>query len=354
MKKITVIITGFLILSTVVLHPALSSESVLLESERAKEMLHQQNLDEIKTIYENVVHKIDTGKDPTREVKQLLGFEEVQSILSCIADNRSVDRINILFSNKPPVIKNLLLTNDFLQDTTKESEQYTQMKTIFDEALSSEIHSIEDIYRLEIVQSLNLSRDQISELYNHWESFLSKHPSIASMFDIDESDLFILVLIIFTCLVIYILIFNGLVAAVFTDVILVYYQLGVGVVEAVLFGIAMSGLIVEIRPRVLGNRSIVSWIAEEILFKFFPFLSLYEEGVKTMISSTFAIVLLAGFMAAYLYMPFVTFFAGGLFSVALPLIVSAAIFYLFKLFDNKTYGGIEKHQGITISYLSYD
>lgn len=352
MKKITVIITGFLILSTVVLHPAISSESVLLESERFKEMLHKQNFDEIKTIYENVVHKIDIGKDPTQEVKKLLGFEEVQNILSYIADNRSIDRINILFSNKPPVIKNLLLTKNLVQDTTEESKQYNQIKTIIDETLSSDIHSIDDICRLELVQSLNLSGGTISELYDHWESFLLKHPSIASMFDIDESDLLIFVLILFTCLIIYIFVFNGLVAAVFTDLILLYYQFGVGVVEAVLFGIGMSGLIDEIRPRVLGNRSIVTWIAEEIIFKFFPFLSLYEEGVKEMISSTFAIVLLAGFMAAYLFIPFFTFIAGGLFSVALPLIVSAAIFSLFKFFENKNNGGSEKHQGIIFSYLS--
>jgi hypothetical protein len=334
MKKFAVLIVCLLVLSTCILLPTITSEPILTQSK----MIHcgsgviqpapQNHNDEIRGIYEHIIERLELGEDPTYDVQLLLCYPEVQSMLSLIADNDSISTVDMVFSDKPTIIKSLYLTQKVITtDEKRQQETYQKIQSLFDATMSFDIDSIDDIYALDIVQSLNISKDHLSNYYTQWQTYLLDNPSVARLFDPAEFDLVLYGIILFICLLFYIFVFNGVVV-VFGAQFVEFYPIVVGVIESTLFGIVMSGLLCEIRPQLLRNRSIITWIAEELIFKFVPSLSMYKEGIEEMISSTFALVLLAGYFAAYLYMPLLTFFAGGAFSVAIPVVLSLIIYYV--------------------------
>ncbi|MBS3749007.1 MAG: hypothetical protein KGY67_04845 [Candidatus Thermoplasmatota archaeon] len=159
--------------------------------------------------------------------------------------------------------------------------------------------------------------------------------SIIPPFFTQEFDILTFGSILFLFLIAYIFLFNGAVCSLFTDQILNNYKLLVGVLESVLFGVLMSGVIDEIHIKIMGNRSIVTWIAEEIIFQFLPFLSIYEEGVKEVISSSFAVLLLGSYLIAYISSPTFAFIAGGVFSLSIPTIMTIIVYLIYSHVVNK-------------------
>lgn len=341
MKKIAVLFTCFFILTTGVLLPTITSESMLVQSEKYQSYnnyftpIAANSSDEIKGFYETIIYKMNAGLDPTTEIKSLLTIKEIQTIFSLLDGNESIERIRMIYSDNPPIVKNLFLTRELLKDRTRESERYGEIKDIFDNAISYEFKSIDDIYELEIVQTLNLSKSQLLQLYDHWHNFLLQNPSVAKLFDLDNPDLVILIFVFLVCLIAYIFVVNGMIATVFNTEFLLVLTLSIGVVEAAIFGVVMSGFLREMRFGILSNRSLIVWIAEEVIYRIFPSLIAWDEGIKEMISSSFALLFLVLFLATYMYVPAFTFFCAGLFSVGFNIIISVIVFFIIRIFIEK-------------------
>lgn len=333
--KVQVVMASVLVLSTVILLPMVQSDPMTapVSTTCVAPSIHQSppqlHHDEMEQLYDSIIEKINKGDDPTNETRELLQYQEIQEMLALIADNESRATIDILFSNKPSFVKRMYLLQ---QVTTANERQQTALQQhicwLCEVTLSHTLTSIDEIGALEIVQSVNISKQQLVDSETHWSTFLRGNPSVAALFDPEEFDLVVYALILFSCLLVYVLVSSGILTALATSDSVLIWQMGVGVIESLLFGIAMSGVIDELRFNVLGNRSIITWIAEEVIFRLVPFLSAYEDGITTMISSTLALVLIAGYFVVYM-IPLFTFVAGGLFSLAIPLVASLIIYYLY-------------------------
>jgi hypothetical protein len=333
-KKIAVLFTCFFILTTGVVLPTITSESMLPLSKKSHSYNDSFNSitgnrsDEIKNLYEMLIYKINADLDPTTEIKSLLTFEEIQTIFSLIDGNESIERIRMIFSDKPSIVKNLFLTRELIKDRTRESETYYEINDIFDTSIIYEIESVDDIHDLEIVQTLNLSKSQLLQLYDHWHNFLWENPSIAKLFDFEEPDVVVFILIFLGCLIAYVFIINGLLATIITADHLFILTLAIGTIEAILFGLAMTFSMAEFYP--LNNRSITNLIAEFVIF-LVPSLGEYWGGVEAMVSYSFGLLFLVFFLALYVYSPLISFICAGLFFIGINVLISIIVFFLYNL-----------------------
>lgn len=326
--------TRFFILTTGVLLPTITSESMLLLSKKSQlyndtfNSISENSSDEIKNIYEMVIYKINAGLDPATEIKSLLSFEEIQSIFSLLDGNESIERIRMIYSDKPSIIKNIFLTQDLIKDRTRESETYKEINYIFDDSIIYEIESVDDIHDLEIIQTINLSKSQLLQLYDHWHNFLLQNPSVANLFDFEEPDWVILILIFLGCLIAYVFIINGLLATIITADHLLILTLSIGVIEAFLFGLTMTFFMAESSP--FNNGSITNLILNLLIF-LVPSLGEYRNGVEAMVSYSFGLLFLALFLATYMYSPLINFICAGLFSVGINAIFSLILFFIYNI-----------------------
>lgn len=335
MKKIAVLFTCFFILTTGTMLPTITSESTLHLSTNSQSYndnfspVPENRSDEIKNLYETVIYKMNAGLDPTIEIKSLLTFKEIQNTVSLLDGNESIERIHMIFSNRPSIVKNLFFTRELIKDRTRESEPYNEIHDFFNTTILYELESVDDIYELEIVQALNLSKSQLFQLYDHWHNFLLQNPSVAKLFEFDNPDLVILFLIFFACLFVYVFVLNGMLATVITADMLLILTLSIGALEAFLFGLGMTILMAEIRP--INDLSITNLIAE-FLISIIPPLGIYKAGIEAMISYSFGLLFLGLFLSIYMFVPLIRFFCASLFSIGINAIASLFFFFIYKIF----------------------
>lgn len=335
-KKLVVISILMLLISTATILPVTSSstKSILTNSfkniKTPSKQISISDRNEIELLYEQMKNKIYNNCDPSEEITELISHPELKNILQEISDEETFSTIEVLFSDKNWIIKRLkLIQYSNVLEEKKQNENFQIFKNEFNSIIASDISSLEDIEQLDVIQRYNVTYGNIETFYSYWEEYLNDNSRIKSILQSSEFDPLIFFAIFFVWLLIYTFTFNGLVTAFYNEMLCIYYPLIIGMLEAFVIGVIGGAFLFDqFQFSILGNLSFVEWITNNIIYKLFPQLEIWDKAIQEIVSSTLAILCLGIYILIFDMSDLIQFFGGGFFSISIPLLLSVITYFI--------------------------
>lgn len=293
---------AILIISIIVVDPITSvevktTENFLeLEPPTEKHRLHK--------ILGRLIDDVINNTNPYDEFQQLISYYELRQTISTMSGNDTLYAIDCFFSQRTTLIK--LLTINQYSKNILEKKQYSNINSFEEKILEIINNPPDSIDYLYNVTEINLSSDEIDQLYLQWNNYLDYNFSLKTILLDSQLDC---LLIFIVAMMIWGFCYSAVVVC-FPEIfsIILCYS------EALILGISCSAILAQIS--IIEN--LANWIIETI-----PFISFYlnSEALEAVISSIVCVVILGVFVFLFESSMFVKIIASGAGFLAPPLVL---------------------------------
>jgi len=302
-SKITTIVMVLLIISIIVVDPITSVEVKTIENFSELEPPAEKH--RLHKILDRLIDDVINNTDPFDEFQQLISCYELRQTISTISGNDTLYAIDCFFSQRTTLIK-LLTINQYSKNII-EKKQYSNISSLEEkilEVINDPPDSIDYLYN---VPEINLSSDEVDQLYLQWNNYFDNNNLSLKTILLDSQLDCLLIFII--AMMIWGFCYSAVVVC-FPEIfsIILCYS------EALILGLSCSAILAQIS--VIEN--LANWIIETI-----PFISFYlnSEALEAVISSLVCVVILGVFVFLFESSMFVKIIASGAGFLAPPLLL---------------------------------
>jgi len=242
-----------------------------LEPPAEKHSLHK--------ILDRLINDVINNTDPYDEFQQLISYYELRQTISTISGNDTLYAIDCFFSQRTTLIK--LLTINQYSKNILEKKQYSNINSFEEKILEIINNPPDSIDYLYNVTEINLSSDEIDQLYLQWNNYLDYNFSLKTILLDSQLDCLLIFII---AMMIWGFCYSAVVVC-FPEIfsIILCYS------EALILGISCSAILAQIS----AIENLANWIIETI-----PFISFYlnSEALEAVISSIVCVLMLGVFI----------------------------------------------------------
>lgn len=251
-----------------------------------------------------LIDEVINNSDPFDEFQELISCYDLRQAISTISGNDTLYTIDCFFSQRTNIFK--LLTINKYSNNIIEKKQDSDVDLLEDKILEVINNPPESINYLYNIPEINLSSDEIEELYLQMEDYFNNNFSFNIILVDSQLDCLLIFII---AMIVWGFCYSA-VALCLPDIfsIILCYS------EALILGLSSSALLAQIS--IIKN--LASWITETI-----PFISLYlnTEALEAVISSLVCVIILGVFIFLFESSMMIKLIASGAGFLAPPLVL---------------------------------
>jgi len=153
-----------------------------------------KNKNHFERDFNKLMDKLYNGGNPTYDIHKILGYEEIQDIITEFSDKEMLNIIENIFSIKSKYMKHQNLNKYYnkIQDITDENN-IDEFQEGLIEISSNNLCNLEDIEKLSYINKYDISKKEIEERYQEWQKYLEDRPKFNNAISqIDENGKWIL------------------------------------------------------------------------------------------------------------------------------------------------------------------
>jgi len=291
-----------LVISITVVDPITSVE--VKTTENFPELEPPAEKHRLHRILGRLIDDVINNTDPYDEFQQLISCYELRQTISTISGTDTLYAIDCFFSQRTTLTK-LLTINQYSKNILekKQNSNINSLEEKILEIINNPPDSIDYLYN---VTEINLSSDEIDQLYLQWNNYLDYNFSLKTILLDSQLDCLLIFII---AMMIWGFCYSAVVVC-FPEIfsIILCYS------EALILGISSSAILAQ--RYVIEN--LANWIIEAI-----PFISFYlnSEALEAVISSLVCVVMLGVFVFLFESSMFVKIIASGAGFLAPPLLL---------------------------------